>query len=109
MVTLYDEIEKGNIEMTKSLRRNLEQMITVSSNSASNTVVQTIGGGSFSKGAETVTELAKELGCSNTYEQHMLYNDYTPTNGKNRTSVKDCGLVLEKIYLQECISSECSA
>ncbi len=106
MITLYDEIDKGNLEMTDSLRSNLEQMITVSSNAASNAIVTTIGRGSFDDGAKKVTSCAESLGCTGTYEQHMLYDDQIPSNGKNRTSVVDCGIVLEKIYLKQCISEK---
>lgn len=106
MITLYDEIENGNIEMTESIRGNLKQMITVSSNSESNAIVTLIGKGSFNDGTKKVNKLADELGCENTYEQHMLYDDYIPSNGRNRTSVRDCGIILEKIYLKQCISPE---
>lgn len=102
MVTLYDEIYKGNVVMTDSLDKSLRLMITESSNSGSNKVVETIGNGNFAKGAEKVTALAQELGCTYTLEQHKLYDDYAPSIGKNRTSVKDCGLILEKIYFQNC-------
>lgn len=106
MITLYAEIENGNLEMTDSMMNNLEQMITVSSNSASNAIVTTIGNGSFDRGAKRVTTLAESLGCTNTYEQHMLFDDHIPPNGRNRTSVVDCGIVLEKIYLKQCVSPE---
>ena len=104
MITLYDEINKGNMEMTENLKSNLEQMITVSSNSASNFIVAQIGNGSFTKGAEIVTTCATNMGCTGTYEQHELFNDHIPAHGINRTSVRDCGLVLEKIYLKQCVS-----
>lgn len=106
MVTLYDEVEKGNINLNSSMKNHLSKMITESSNVSSNTVVITIGQGSFGEGAKKVTGFATDLGCKNTYEQHMLYEDYIPPNGKNRTSVADCGLILEKIYLKECVSPE---
>lgn len=106
MIALYDEIEKGNIVLTESIQKNLEQMITVSSNEASNTIVTTIGTGNFDEGAKKVTSLAENIGCENTYEQHMLYNDRIPSKGRNRTSVKDCGIILEKIYLKQCVSPE---
>ena len=106
MVTVYNEVENGNLEMTEFLKSNIEQMITVSSNSSSNTVVMTIGGGNFAKGAEKVNSLATELGCENTYEQHMLYDDIIPSYGRNRTSVRDCGIILEKLYWKQCVSPE---
>ena len=106
MITLYDQINKGNMEMTEILQSNLEQMITESYNNASNYIVSQIGGGSFNEGAKIVTSFAEELGCTGTYQQHQLYDSYIPSNGRNRTSVRDCGLVLEKIYLKQCVSEQ---
>ncbi|MBR5518763.1 MAG: serine hydrolase [Clostridia bacterium] len=106
MITLYDEINKGNMEMTDILQSNLEQMITVSSNSASNFIVTQIGSGNFDKGAKIVTACVENMGCTGTYEQHELFSDHIPPNKINRTSVRDCGLVLEKIYLKQCVSEQ---
>ena len=106
MITLYNEVNKGNVVMTQNLRESVRLMITESSNSASNTVVTAIGNGDFAKGAKIVTEFAKNNGCTYTKEEHMLYDDYAPSTGRNRTSVNDCAMMLEKIYNKECISKE---
>lgn len=106
MVTLYNEADNGNVILNESLRKSLDLMITVSSNSNSNKVVTTIGGGDFNRGAAKVTELAKKIGCENTVEEHMLYDTYVNTAGANTTSLKDCALILEKIYNQKCISPQ---
>lgn len=107
MVALYCEVNTGNVELTENLRGQLKQMITVSSNSASNTVVEAIGKGSFETGAVKVTERMEEMGCTDTIEQYKLFdvaNGYA--TGRNTTSVRDCGLILEKIYNKDCIEKD---
>lgn len=106
MVTLYDEIKNGKLVMTEELSRQLDAMITVSSNMDSNAVVTAIGGGNFFAGAEKVTAMAHKLGANNTQEEHMLYDVDTLTPGKNTTSVRDCGTVLRMLYNGECVSPE---
>lgn len=106
MVALYNEINEGNVEPSKLTDANLELMITESSNNSSNEIVKLIGGGDFFAGAKKVTELAHSMGCSDTQEEHMLYNTAVKTPGKNTVSMKDCGTILRKIYEKECISPE---
>ncbi len=107
MVTLYNEVNIGNVEITPSLSGALNQMITVSSNYASNDIVEIIGKGNFERGASVVNELVKNMGCTATAESHRLYSEIIPdTVGVNTTSVKDCGLILEKIYKRECIGND---
>ena len=107
MVALYNEADNQNIMLDDYAMKNLKQMIIEDSDSNSNKVVTTIGGGSFDDGAKIVTELVAEYGCVNTVESQMLYNTYVPaTNGTNTTSVKDCGLILEKIYKGECVNTK---
>ena len=106
MVTFYHEVLNESLEMTDSLHENVTYMITESSNDDSNEVVTAIGNGDFSVGAKKVTDFAIELGCTNTQEEHMLFSTDRNISGKNRTSVKDCGIILEKIYQNECVSPE---
>lgn len=109
MLTVYDELNKGNLELDDALQARMEAMITVSSNSDSNLVVSAIGNGNFFAGAKKVTELAHALGALDTQQEHMLYDDPVVTPGKNRVSVRDCGLVLEKLYNGTCITPEYDA
>ncbi len=109
MITLYDEIRKGNLTMTDALAAQTHAMITVSSNPDSNAVATAIGGGSFHTGAGKVTALAHTLGAADTQEQHMLYDEKTVTPGRNTTSVRDCATVLRKLYFGQCVSPEYDA
>ena len=103
MVAVYDEMKKGNLRLGKKLNSDMRSMITVSSNAASNSVVSYLGNGDFPEGAKKVTALAERLGCYNTQEQSMLYDVSGPSTGRNTTSVKDCAVILKKIYNEECI------
>ena len=109
MVTLFDEIEKGNLTMDGATEARMEAMITVSSNPDSNEIVRTIGKGNFAAGAKKVTEYAHALGCADTQEEHMLYDEKVLTPGENLTSVRDCADVLEKLYLGKCVSKAADA
>jgi len=104
MLTLFHKAQSGETELTDSILRTTTQMIQQSSNSASNAVVSYIGGGNFFTGAKEVTEYAKSIGCTETQEQHMLFDVYEYSPGWNLTSVRDCGLVLRKLYMGECVS-----
>ena len=107
MVALYDSVNKNEVTMSNTVKSNLNSMITQSDNNASNIIVSTVGGGSFAAGAKKVTELASELGCTDTQEEHILYSiaPASPGSGKNTTSVEDCGLILENIYRKRCVSA----
>ncbi len=109
MITVYDELNKGNLELDDALKARMEAMITVSSNPDSNLVVSAIGGGDFFAGAKKVTNLAHALGAVDTQEEHMLFDEPVVTPGKNRVSVRDCGLVLNKLYNKMCITPEYDA
>lgn len=55
-----------------------------------------------------VNETVNLLGCTGTSDGMMLF-DTDPgylVPGNNYSTVRDCGLVLEKIYRKECISPE---
>lgn len=106
MATLFNEMKNGDVAIDDKLELYLHKMITISSNDASNEVVKAIGGGDFFKGANLVTEFANKLGCTDTKEQHMLFDVATATSGRNVTSVKDCGQLLNKIYFKNCVSPE---
>ena len=106
IASYYNEVNNGNISHSAENDSHLKEMITVSSNYDSNKVVSIIGGGDFDKGALTVTEFAHELGCTDTQEQNKLYDVSGPAWGKNYTSVRDCGILLEKLYRGQCVSEE---
>ena len=106
IASYYNEVNKGNILHSDETDGYLKEMITVSSNYDSNKVVSIIGKGNFDRGALAVTEFAHGLGCTDTQEQNRLYDVSGPAWGRNYTSVRDCGILLEKLYRGNCVSEE---
>ena len=90
-------------EKWKSL---IEKMITVSDNDASNTMVEMLGDGDFSKGAKIVNEFCKEHG----YTKTSLGRRFLGSNkdGDNYTSSNDCASLLRDLYNEALISKESS-
>ena len=109
MVCLYNEMYTNGLVLSDSDRRKLNLMICESSNTASNDIVTLIGNGDFSEGAKKVTDFAVSIGCTDTREEHMLFDDIAPVKGRNRISAKDCAILLKKLYNKELVSEEYDA
>ena len=65
----------------------------------------------FKKGAEDINKYLEKEGYTETSVQHTLHpaaSAQESLGGRNMTSVKDCGTLLEKIYKGECVSKEVS-
>ena len=65
----------------------------------------------FKKGAEDINKYLEKEGYTETSVQHTLHpaaSAQESLGGRNMTSVKDCGTLLEKIYKGECVSKEAS-
>ncbi|MDO4275342.1 MAG: serine hydrolase [Eubacteriales bacterium] len=90
----------------------LFNMIAVSDNESCNELVRLQSDKSdFGEGAESINEYLEEEGYTDTSIQHTLHpssSQQTGLGGRNTTSVKDCGLLLERIYKGECVSREAS-
>lgn len=90
----------------------LWNMITVSDNESFNELVKLQTESlDFKKGAEAVNEYLEKQGYTETKVQHTLHpaaSAKESLGGRNMTSVKDCGMLLEKIYNKECVSEEAS-
>ena len=87
-------------------------MITVSDNESFNELVRLQSEKSdFKEGAEKINEYLKEEGYGDTSVQHTLAPSASPSiglGGRNTTSVKDCGMLLERIYKGDCVSKAAS-
>ncbi len=88
-------------------------MITISDNESFNELVRlqtdTLD---FKKGAEAINGYLAEQGYQDTTVQHTLLPSTSASEGlggRNMTSVRDCGRLLEQIYRGECVSEEASA
>lgn len=90
----------------------LWNMIAVSDNESYNEVVRLqTENHDFLQGAELINAYLEEEG----YEETSVQSSLSPSStqpvslgGKNTTSVKDCGLLLERIFKGQCVSREAS-
>ena len=111
-----DEAKKLNTADTKTVDVKLNDllwnMITVSDNESCNELVKLQTDSlDFKKGAEDINKYLEKEGYSETTVQHTLHpaaSAQESLGGRNMTSVKDCGTLLEKIYKGECVSKEAS-
>lgn len=88
----YDVLSAAN----GSLDSLLYQMITVSDNSAANTLVSILGGGDYSVGMQAVNNYCNEHGFYNTSMNRLMLQPNT--YGDNYTSTGDCGRFLCMLY-----------
>lgn len=107
MGAVMQAIQDGTLEMTDTIHKLLNDMITVSDNTATNELVRYLDSDhDHKKGLEKVNDFIKMQGFENTHEyngledQRLWYSVDTP----NTTSAKDCGRLLERIYRGEFVS-----
>jgi beta-lactamase class A len=111
MASTFDRIEKGKLKQTSSVNSWLHSMITVSSNDSFNQLLKQNGSGSYSRGIDAITAFCKKQGYTETSIGGTLSPSYMPSyhRGYNRSSVKDCGHILEDIYRGTLVSENASA
>lgn len=106
---ILERIENGKLEETDSISQNLQQMIVVSSNEATNSLIQSFykgeAGRGFQDGMDVVNDFIERYG----YEHTKLLNGlndptYWINPGYNYTSPADCGKLLEDIYNSKMVS-----
>lgn len=94
------------------LYRLMENMVTYSDNESFNEMVRLQTGSSqFNAGARMINRYLRQQGYKETAVLHTLAPSATEPVGlgsSNRTSVEDCGTLLEQIYRGECVSQEAS-
>jgi hypothetical protein len=111
--TIYDLIEKGELEETEYIDRLMAEMISVSDNDAFNLLVMQCDTESRSHvtGRGVIQNYIDENGYKDTTITSILVpSKYTAPSspGRNYTTVVDCGLLLENIYKRLCVSREAS-
>ncbi|MCI8814388.1 MAG: serine hydrolase [Lachnospiraceae bacterium] len=111
MGAVWQAVEDKALVMTPEIQELLTQMITVSDNESSNRLVEALSpsGLSHPEGRTVVNGFAAANGFSETSQGRDLkdHRDVEPVE-KNYTSVRDCGLFLEKVYRAQCVSPEAS-
>ncbi len=86
---------------------DLERMITVSDNDATNRLIRLLGGGDAEKGFEAVNAFARSIGCFDT-ELNRLMLDWDG-GLENYTTGKDCAVFLRLVYEGGCVDRAYSA
>lgn len=97
MGAVYENYEKLTSTTGKEkVDTLLQAMITVSDNEAANTLTKLLGNQDAAAGREVVNAYCNSQGYEDSSMGRMLLE--SNENGDNYTSVKDCGLFLERIY-----------
>lgn len=109
MLTVFTRVADGTMADDADTESLLEQMITVSSNQATNGLVSLIGGGDTQAGLAEINQVIQENGFSETRMDDLLYDSGTHDSSLKRSSVRDCGVFMSKAYRGELISPEYSA
>lgn len=106
MATVYDLAERGELQLTDSLQRNVYNMIVVSDNASTNAVLETLGVGSAEAGMQKIKDYAVSIGC----ECSEFHRRMGVENGmENYISADDCAVLLRMIYDGTCVNEERSA
>lgn len=110
MGTTYELLEKKAYSPSSAISDNLYKMITVSSNDSYNYLLYKNGNGNTFSGFSRANEFCRKYKYNDTvtgstlspskYRQH--FKQY------NKSSVKDCGHILEDIYRKNLVSSSAS-
>ena len=115
MATIYDLVcypasEDHHISFEESYDGELKQlitdMITVSDNTAANTLLERLGGGDATAGMAVVNEFCQENGYAQTSFGRKFLE--APTTGDNWTSANDCRNLLASIWQGTCVNAEAS-
>lgn len=91
LAAAFQAIEDKKFSYSNSVKRDMEQMIRVSSNSATNKLIKKIG-------LENINTYVKKQGYADTVV------DYIPASGRtlnNKTSAEDLAVLLEHLYKKD--------
>ena len=115
MATIYDRVcypasEDRHISFEESYDGELKQlitdMITVSDNTAANTLLERLGNGDATAGMAVVNEFCQENGYTRTSFGRKFLE--APVTGDNWTSANDCRNLLASIWQGTCVNAEAS-
>lgn len=102
MGAVYNEIEAGTITKDDHISGLLEIMITESDNDAANELCEILGNGDMLAGFDLENIHTRSIDCTYTIQNTDLQNNREDSTieyrGRNYTSPRDCGHILELIY-----------
>ena len=105
MMTVYNEINEGNLKESSINRKRIKDMITISDNEATNSIVESLTKqGTFKAGIKKIKKYCKMEGYSKT----RFLVEMGKSSPKNVTCARDCGLALEKMYAGRCVNKSSS-
>lgn len=105
MMTTYDEINRGNLKDNSLTRKRIKDMITISDNEATNSLVKSLTKeGTFKSGLKEIKKYCKKEGYSKT----RFLVEMGKSSLKNVTSARDCGFALEKMYTGQGVNKNSS-
>ena len=107
MAAAYDQINKGQVSDAnkQTILSNMNNMITISDNNATNEILKALGNGDTAAGRAIVNSYASSQG----YSQTSINRDLGQSDRgsvENYTSAKDVSNLLEKIYNGEIDNSD---
>ncbi|PJM73551.1 serine hydrolase [Bifidobacterium primatium] len=108
MLAVYTRIDEGRMQEDMATNDLLTQMITVSSNQATNTLVNLLGNGDTNAGLDVVNQVAKANGFNETRMKDLLYDSGTHDSSLKQTSVSDSGKFMAKVYRGQLVSKQTS-
>lgn len=111
MAAVYEKAAEGTLSLEDN-QEQLELMVCESSNVACNYLTRKLGDGNTVAGFEFENHFTSVIGGENTQHKSELLDETTGHvifTGRNLTSPKDCGTVLEQIYRGKLIDQESSS
>lgn len=101
----FQAIEQGRLSY-EDHRTEIEQMITISSNTAYNNLMINIGNGNGLNGLAQANNLAWRLGMNNTYLHHGIEpgENFFTDGGENISCPSDIGRFFEALYNHQVVS-----
>lgn len=108
MLAVYQAIADGTLTDDGTIEPLMTQMITVSSNQATNDLVTKLGGGDAQQGLAKVNETAKRYGFAQTSMDDLLYDSGPGSPMKKLTSAQDAGKLLAAAYRGTLVSKDAS-
>ena len=106
MLAVYEQIARQELNETPEITRQVNRMITVSDNHATNALIRLLGQGDYQQGIVIINALVRKYGFQQTVVRELI-----PDGGKtygNRTSAADATLFFKLLYEQKLVNSHYS-